>query len=67
MGAIVVGPAMTDGELLVLRLTAELYNAIHALGDHHPSDMDELARDIHSIQARVMARLARRVHPEVFS
>lgn len=57
---------LTDEELRVLELSAQLYNAIFALGDHHPSDMDELAIDIHRIQNRVMARLAVRAHPNFF-
>lgn len=57
---------LTNEELNVLRLSAELYNAISNLPDKHPADMSETDRDIHSIQNRVMARLAAREHPEFF-
>ena len=58
--------ALTVEEKIVIQLTAELWNAIASLGNHHLSDMKEHERDIHDIQSRVMARLARRVHPEIF-
>lgn len=57
---------MTDEEKAVIEMTAALFNAIHALGDHHPCDMGEYTRDVHNIQNRVMARVAARAHPEVF-
>ena len=60
------GYHLTDAEMAVLLLTAQLWNALCALGDHHPSDMEEHQRDIHDVQSRVMARLARRRHPEFF-
>jgi hypothetical protein len=58
--------ALSPQELAVLTMTAELYNALMALPDRHPSDADDFARDIHSIQNRVMARLAVRAHPDFF-
>lgn len=58
---------LSKAELAALTLTADLWNSLSALGDHHPSDMAEHQRSIHDIQARVMARLARRVHPAFFT
>ena len=58
--------AVTAQEFEVLKMTAELYNALMALPDKHPSDADDSARDIHAIQNRVMARLAVRAHPDFF-
>jgi hypothetical protein len=58
---------LTAAEVEVLHLSADLFNAIHALGDHHPSDMEELTRDIHNIQNRVMARVAARSLPGFFN
>lgn len=57
---------LTDQEKEVLRLSAELYNAIALLPDKHPEDMKETEIDIHRIQNRVMARVASRAHPEIF-
>lgn len=57
---------LTKEEFEILELTAELYNKICALPDKHPSVVEETALDIHRIQHRVMARLARRIHPEFF-
>lgn len=57
---------LTEQELRVIDMTADLWNAIALLGGHQPSDMGEFERDIHSIQHRVMARAAIRAHPVVF-
>lgn len=57
---------LTAQELAVLQMTAELFNALMALPDKHPSDADDFTRDIHAIQNRLMARLAVRAHPEFF-
>ena len=57
---------VTPSEMAVLELTASLWNALCELGDHHPSDMAEHERDVHSIQNRVMARVARRANPDFF-
>lgn len=57
---------LTEAELRVIDMTAELWNAFLDLGDNQFSDREEMARDIHDIQQRIMARLARRLHPEKF-
>jgi hypothetical protein len=59
--------SLSDEEKHVIALSAELWNAIFALETYHPSDIHEYARDIHDIQSRVMARLARRANPELFN
>ncbi|GEM_PF-5709516 len=51
---------LTTAETDVLDMSSELWNAIVHLSDHHPADLAETARDIHNIQNRVMARVARR-------
>jgi hypothetical protein len=60
--------ALTEAELKVIELTADLWNAYVALAvsDRLPSEREEMARDIHSIQQRIMARSARRAHPDIF-
>lgn len=58
--------ALTDAEQAVMAATADLFNAFVALGDHHPADIEEMTRDIHDIQHRIMARLTRRAYPRAF-
>lgn len=65
-GAAAAGHGLSQAELGVLALTANLWNELHALGEHLPFDLAEHLRDIHDIQQRVMARLARRAHPSFF-
>lgn len=57
---------LTKEELAILDMTADLWNAFLALANHHPADAGETALDIHRIQNRIMARGARRDHPDVF-
>jgi hypothetical protein len=61
-----IASGLTDDELAIIELSAKLWNAFLALPDHHPADCPELALDIHRIQNRVMARAAKRAHPETF-
>ena len=58
--------ALTADEMAVLKLTASLWNVLVRLPDPHPSDAREYSLAVHAIQEKVMARLARRVHPEFF-
>lgn len=51
---------MTEDEEKLLDLTVRLWNGFLALPDHHPTDRDEMCRDIHDIQHRLMARATRR-------
>lgn len=57
---------LTPAERTAINLTAQLWNTASQLPDQHPSDVAELQADIHAIQNRIMARLARRRHPEIF-
>lgn len=57
---------LTPAEQNCINISAALWNAASQLPDQHPRDLSELQRDIHDIQNRVMARLARRRYPEVF-
>lgn len=57
---------MTEEEKRVLALTAELWNALIALPAPHGHDNAEHMRDIHDIQNRLMARVARRTNRELF-
>ncbi|MBC7907039.1 MAG: hypothetical protein H7Y60_09880 [Rhodospirillaceae bacterium] len=59
--------ALTTKEQRAIELTAQLWNVLVELGGHHPADMAETARDIHNIQNRVMARVACRAHPDLFT
>lgn len=59
--------AVTDDEQALLELTAQIWNGFARLGDKHPSDLEELHRDLHNIQNRIMARVASRANPELFT
>lgn len=58
---------MTDEEKRILALTAELWNALVALPAPHGFDNAEHMRDIHDIQNRLLARVARRTNPELLA
>jgi hypothetical protein len=57
---------LTKEELALIEMTADLWNRFLALPNSHPADAEEMALDIHRIQNRIMARSARRDHPDVF-
>lgn len=57
---------LTDAELGVLGLLTEASRAFFDLPDHHPSDEQEWAHEMHLLQQRVMCRLAVRAHPDYF-
>jgi len=57
---------LTEQEQELILLTATLWNKFCELPNRHPSDAVEMARDIHDIQHRIMARAAVRAHPEIF-
>jgi hypothetical protein len=44
--------SLTMQEREILELTATLYNLYVALPNRHPSDLPDMARDIHDIQHR---------------
>lgn len=56
---------LTPAERNVISIAAQLWSAASQLPDQHPREIAELHRDIRDIQNRVMARLARRRHPEM--
>ena len=58
---------MTEEEKRILALTAELWNALIALPAPHGFDGPEHMRDIHDIQNRLLARVARRTNPELLT
>lgn len=51
---------LTEQEKAVLTMTAELWNELVKLPAPHGFDGAEHMRDIHDIQNRIMARVARR-------
>jgi len=51
---------LTDQEKAILGMTAELWNALIELPAPHGHDNAEHMRDIHDIQNRILARVARR-------
>jgi hypothetical protein len=53
-------PVLTVAERAVLSLSGEVFSLFKELGDHHPADVEETARDIHNIQNRIMARVVMR-------
>lgn len=57
---------MDDAELAVIAALAAAWNRYLALPEAHPSDRREFEAGIHRLQEKIMARGARRAHPEVF-
>jgi len=58
---------MTEEELAIINLLANAYNLFIKLPLQHPMDQDEFCRNVHVLQRQVMAREARRRHPEIFN
>jgi hypothetical protein len=57
---------LTMSERNLIQSLGNCYNSFCSLDNHHPNDTEEFARHIHVLQRQVMARLARREHPETF-
>lgn len=57
---------LTTRETVVIEKLADAFNEFCQLDRKHPSDLQEFAHHIHVLQRHVMARLARRTHPELF-
>lgn len=57
--------SLTEQEKEILDMTAKLWNAMLALPDKHPHESEEHMRDIHNIQNRVLARVAKRTNLEL--
>jgi len=49
---------LTEAEIALIELTRELWNRFVALPERHPSDLVEMAADVHRIQDRIAARAA---------
>ncbi len=62
-------PLLTDAEHQVIRLAADLWNALCAAvpdGPTRSADMGELCGHIHAIQHAVMANAAARAFPDLY-
>jgi len=57
---------LSKAELSVLNHLVSAYNEFADLPDHRADDATEFAQHIHVLQRHVMARLARRMHPDLF-
>jgi len=57
---------LTIKEKLIIKNLATCYNDFAQLDHSHPSDNAEFAEHIHILQRQIMARLARRAHPDIF-
>lgn len=57
---------LTSKEKEVIEKLANAYNIFVTLPDKHVSDDIEFSKYIHILQRHVMARLTRRIHPEIF-
>jgi hypothetical protein len=57
---------LTPDEKAIIDKLADAFNTFYMLENKHPSDVGEFAHHIHILQRHVMARLARRTHPEIF-
>ena len=57
---------LTMNEKKIIIDLGNCFKQFLALDEHHPNDPEDFASHIHILQRQVMARLARREHPEVF-
>ena len=57
---------LTIQERTLIQALGNCYNTFVGFDNPHPNDADEFAQHIHVLQRQVMARLARREHPETF-
>jgi hypothetical protein len=57
---------LTKEEIDLVENLGKLYGDFLALPNRHPMDAGEFANQIHILQRQVMARLARRTHPDIF-
>lgn len=61
---------LTDTELSLItdlgRCHDKFCKIIEKEGLEHPSDREDFTKNIHMLQRHVMARVARRAHPELF-
>jgi hypothetical protein len=57
---------LTIKERTLIETLGKCYNSFLKLDSPHPNDAEEFAHHIHILQRQVMARLARREHPDTF-
>ncbi len=57
---------LTEQEIEVINMSADLWNAICELPEQFSPDVDAYMLDINNIQSRLMARLTARIHPDLF-
>ena len=57
---------LTIQERTLIQALGNCYNTFVGFDNPHPNDAAEFAQHIHVLQRQVMARLARREHPETF-
>lgn len=57
--------SLTNEEKEILKITADLWNKLNALPDKHPCDGEENCRDLHNLQNRLLARVAKRTDPDI--
>jgi hypothetical protein len=61
-----VADGLTEHETEIIETLGRAFNTFVVLPDQRPGDAVEFAHHIHILQRHVMARLARRLHPEIF-
>jgi hypothetical protein len=54
-------------EKKIIDLTAKLWKQFVKLPVQHNSDMPEIQKAIHTLQAAIMIRIARRKYPHIFN
>lgn len=58
-------PKLTDQEIKIVTALGAVWNDYLELNEG-PADKEEFMNNLHALQRQVMARLARRVHPNLF-
>ena len=58
---------LSESELGLVDLLGTCWTIFSSLPEHHPTDLDEFMHGIHVLQRQVMARAARRDHPDRFT
>ena len=58
---------LTEAEMVVMEHLTEASRLFFRLPEHHPSDCQEWAHEVHHLQQRVMARAAVRWLPDYFT
>lgn len=58
---------LTEQEQNILFHLGKAYDLFASLEAKHPADAGEFTEAIHRLQEKVMARVARRLHPQIFT